>query len=104
MGDIMLLIERWIATMPFQTSRRKIQDSNARQVLAGGGDEEGEGGARGKSEAEINDVRRRNEGKELKNGKSQPSAKRGATASLRPFNDAGHLTTLALDRCVRALS
>lgn len=36
MGDIMLLIERGIATMPFQTSRRKIQDSNARQVLAGG--------------------------------------------------------------------
>lgn len=38
MGDIMLLIERGIATMPFQTSRRRIQDSEARQIVAGGGD------------------------------------------------------------------
>jgi len=50
MGDIMLLIERWIATKPFQTSRRRIQDSEASQKVAGGGVGRGFGGARGESE------------------------------------------------------
>lgn len=44
MGDIMLLIERGIATMPFQTSRRRIQDTEARQMVAGGGDGRGREG------------------------------------------------------------
>lgn len=54
MGDIMLLIERGIATMPFQTPRRRIQDSEARQMVAGGGDgRRGREGHEARAKAEI---------------------------------------------------
>lgn len=67
MGDIMLLIERWIATMPFQTSRRKIQDSEASQKVAGGGVGRGLEGHEARAEAENQyDVRRKERGEELK--------------------------------------
>jgi hypothetical protein len=53
MGDSMLLIERWIATMPFQTSRRRMKDKKARRMVAGGAVGKVRWRGRGKSEAEI---------------------------------------------------
>jgi hypothetical protein len=79
MGDIMLLIERGIATMPFQTPRRRIQDSEARQIVAGGGWEEGKRGARGKSESRDQyDVRRKERGERTQKWKEPASKKRQA--------------------------
>lgn len=101
MGDIMLLIERWIATMPFQTSRRKKQDSEASQKVAGGGVGRGLEGheARAKQENQY-DVRRKERGE-----RTQKSRKEAARLPVYVPNDAGHLTTLALDPLrVRALS
>ena len=99
MGDIMLLIERWIATMPFQTSRRKIQDSEASQKVAGGGVGRGLEGHEARAEAENQyDVRRKERGEELKRAE-----KRRRDLPVYVPNDAGHLTTLALvpssERC-----
>lgn len=98
MGDIMLLIERGIATMPFQTPRRRIQDSEARQKVAGGGDGGGEERGTRQERRDQYDVRRKERGERTQKWKETASSKkRGLDCSSRLRGSHLTFTTLALD-------